>query len=134
MSLLDRYPFARREVPGKAAEVVLWWESRRLAYNGIVGITGVLTVCGLAFASMVRGDECGMPPPMVTMLGIVAYGVMANLCYTVGEVTELAGRVMAGREAASQFARITFFAGVLLSVVLTISPAVILPLLCLAAR
>ena len=51
----------------------------------------------------------------------------------IGELTELAGRVMLGRETASQFARISFFAGVLLSVVLTISPAVILPLLCLAA-
>lgn len=135
MAFLDQYPFARGEIPAKSADVILWWERRRIAYNAIVGATGVITIVLLVVASMVRGDDCGVPgPPIFALLLIVAYGAMANVCYTVGEMTELAGRIMLGKEGASQFARVAFFAGVLLSVVLTISPAVILPLLCLASR
>ncbi len=111
-----------------------WWESRRLAYNGIVGATGLLTIAILAFSAMLRGDDCGTPPPMVTLFAIVGYGVMANVCYTIGELVELAARVILGRDGASQLARIAFFAGVMLSIALTIAPAVILPLLCLARR
>src|SRR5205807_3249593 len=114
---------------------MLWWESRRIVYNAVVGATGAVTIAVLVASSMIRGDDCGIPsPPLFALLAIVAYGAMANVCYTLGELTELAARVILGKDGASELARVSFVAGVLLSVVLTISPAVILPLLRLASR
>ena len=133
--LLDRYPFARSEVPATAGAAILWWESRRIAYNAIVGATGIVTIAVLVASAMIRGDDCGMPaPPLFALLGVIAYGIMANLCYTIGEVTELAARPILGVQRASQLAQTAFVAGVALSIVLTLAPAVILPLLCLAPR
>lgn len=68
-----------------APRVVQWWESRRLAYNAIVGVTGVGT---LAYSSVVsylaRGQWVVAPLQL-----IVVYGVAANVCYTLGWVSEI---------------------------------------------
>lgn len=64
--------------------VVQWWESRRLSYNAIVGVTGVGV---LAYANLLRltlfGDWFVVP-----WQAIVGYGIAANLCYTLGWVVE----------------------------------------------
>lgn len=81
MSVLHRYPFNRDEVPCGAGAVLLWWESRRLAYNIVIGITGVVSVSLLVVNSLIRGDDCGIPlPPLFALLLIIGYGVMANIC------------------------------------------------------
>jgi hypothetical protein len=55
--------------------VVRWWESRRPAYNLMVGATGVGTVIyANALSLLVRGEWFGPP-----WQGVVAYGVAANL-------------------------------------------------------
>jgi hypothetical protein len=64
--------------------VVRWWESRRLAYNLIVGATGVGTlVYANALSLLVRGQWFPVPWQVV-----VAYGLAANVCYTAGWVAE----------------------------------------------
>ena len=65
--------------------IVRWWESRRLAYNAIVGTTGAFT--------LVVGHLIALLPPnppfeVVPWQIVVVYGVMANVCYTFGEVAE----------------------------------------------
>jgi hypothetical protein len=60
--------------------VVQWWERRRPAYNLIVGSLGVGTlVYANALSLMVTGDWFRVP-----WQAIVAYGVAANVCYTLG--------------------------------------------------
>ena len=64
--------------------VVYWWESRRLAYNGIVGGIGLATLCyGQTLSWLVRGEWLGIP-----WQAIVAYGIAANVCYTSGWIIE----------------------------------------------
>lgn len=133
MSVLDRYPFNRDAVPAGAGAVLLWWESRRLLYNIVVGLTGVVTVGLLVANSLIRGDDCGIPdPPLFALLLIIGYGVMANVCYTLGAFAEIVARVTMGKESASKLGRTSFIVGLALSMILTIAPAVLVPLLCLA--
>ena len=41
-------------------------------------------------ASRIRGDDCGIPdPPLFALLLIISYGVMANVCYTLGAFAEI---------------------------------------------
>lgn len=64
--------------------VIQWWESRRPAYNLMVGATGVGTVIyANALSLLVRGEWFGPPWQLV-----VVYGVAANVFYTLGWVIE----------------------------------------------
>ena len=64
--------------------VIHWWESRRLTYNAIVGATG-LVVLGYCYGLelLVLGRIAGPP-----WQAVVAYGLVANVFYTLGWVVE----------------------------------------------
>lgn len=72
---------ARRDAPS----ILRWWERRRLPYNLIVGSVGLVSlgVVNLLFH---------LPPHPVTGVfpwqPVVAFGVMANVCYSAGSVAE----------------------------------------------
>lgn len=107
--------------------MLAWWEIRRVAFNLLVGVTGVVT-CGLiVLIAMVAGVVLGKPvsfpdPPIVVLPPILFYGIAANLCYTGGFVGEwLATRVW-GAES-GHFGEILFSLGVVFSVLLTVVPA-----------
>jgi hypothetical protein len=108
-------------------QVVTWWEIRRFAYNVIVGATGIAT-CTICFlvafiSSKLTSQPIGWPdPPLFALIGIVAYGIAANVCYTIGWVAELIiGRFWKNR--AGAFGEIAFFIGVLFSIAVTLTPA-----------
>jgi hypothetical protein len=64
--------------------VVHWWESRRPAFNLAVGATGVGTlIYANALSLLVRGTWFPVP-----WQAILAYGVAANVCFTLGWVVE----------------------------------------------
>lgn len=64
--------------------VVQWWESRRPVYNLIVGVTGLGTLVYVnALSLLVRGEWFSVPWQL-----IVAYGICANLFYTLGWAIE----------------------------------------------
>jgi hypothetical protein len=66
--------------------VVRWWESRRPAYNLIVGGFGVTTLLYVGTLSLLLGGDWPMP----LMFASLAVGVAANLCYTLGWIVEIA--------------------------------------------
>lgn len=71
----------------RTASIFGWWERRRLPYNLIVGASGMLTL-GLA-------GLLSLLPPNPSLIGfawgpIVATGVFANVCYTLGPIAEVA--------------------------------------------
>jgi hypothetical protein len=72
--------------------VVQWWESRRLSYNVIVGITGLGTLVYVNGLELLLGNGMLIPRPgpdgPQQVMAIVAYGVLANLCYTGGWILE----------------------------------------------
>jgi hypothetical protein len=67
--------------------IITWWESRRLIYNVIVGATGVTTLGIIAAISLIPPGLPRLVPPIGAIL---AYGVMANVCYAFGPFIEIA--------------------------------------------
>lgn len=78
-----------------AGAIIGWWEKRRLAFNLFVGGAGVVT---LAWSSLL----IALPPisiaPFVPWQGVVAFGVLANICYLLGPTTEILIDRIWGRE------------------------------------
>lgn len=63
-----------------------WWESRRLAYNAIVGGAGLVSLGIMNGLASLPPDPYGAVFPVV---GIVVVGVLANLCYLLGATVEI---------------------------------------------
>jgi hypothetical protein len=98
--------------------VVQWWESRRPAYNLAVGVTGVGTlVYANALSMLVRGEWFTVPWQV-----IVAYGVAANVFYTLGWAIENAAERWLKRPVYG-FGPALFRHGLVFSVGLTLFPA-----------
>jgi hypothetical protein len=75
------------------------------------------------------GDPIGIPdPPFIAILGVAAYGLMANLCYTGGWAAELLVRKIWPNEA-SAFGKISFFLGLIFSILLTLAPGILIPVI-----
>ncbi len=75
-------------------ELFRWWESRRLTFNVAVGGAGLVTLG--AFELLVRVPlHQTMPVPL---LGVAAYGALANVCYSFGWIAESALQRWLGRE------------------------------------
>lgn len=114
-------------------QVVAWWERRRIPYNLIVGVTGILT-CAVTFTmaficERVVGVPIGFPdPPIVAVIGILVYGIMANVCFTGGWIVELFMAQAWGLRPA-RFGPVAFGLGLLGSIVITLIPAAVFLLL-----
>lgn len=110
-------------------QIIAWWEARRVPYNLIVGVTGIFTSMSCLAAAAV-GEKylrvpIGLPdPPIFAIFSVIAYGVMANICYTGGWIAELiANKVW--QDQAQRFGPITFTFGILFSIMLTLLPGVL---------
>ena len=77
------YPVPAARRPGA---IIRWWEARRIPFNLIVGGSGVASLGIISLISILPPSAHGFSIPF---LGIVAYGVLANLCYSLGPATEL---------------------------------------------
>jgi hypothetical protein len=85
MSALTRFFFRLPAVAPSTWSVIRWWESRRLAYNLAVGTAGIISLTAVAVAEL-------LPPtprvPGVPWGGILVYGVLANLFYSLGPAVD----------------------------------------------
>ena len=97
MSALTRF-FFRNDVSCRStAEIIGWWESRRLPFNVAVGATGVFTYATVQLILLL--PPLSMPIPLEPSLFIAGvYGTLANVCYTGGWASELWLRRAFGRE------------------------------------
>lgn len=106
---------------------VRWWESRRLTYNRVVGAAGLVTLAGVAFF-------CALPPfssfilAPELLVGVAAYALMANVCYTLGWQIELVARRVLGRNG-PELGPILFRQGLIFSVGLTLLPLLLAAML-----
>lgn len=125
--------FARSTNAPGAWHTIAWWEARRIPYNLLVGSTGVLSgalcfVTGMLCEHFL-GEPIGIPdPPFFALLAVAAYGLMANLCYTGGWVAELLVRKI-WPEQASAFGKISFFLGLIFSILLTLVPGIVVSII-----
>jgi hypothetical protein len=111
------------------ARIVAWWEFRRLPYNMIVGMTGMLSA-GIMITTAVMcvhhgGAPIGLPHgPIVALLGVVLFAVVANVCYTGGWITELLVAKVWHAES-PRFGPIAFTLGTAFAVLATLAPAAV---------
>lgn len=68
------------------AAIFMWWESRRLGYNAVMGVTGIFSLGIMAaFASLPPGPGTLPPLPLV-----IVYAIAANVFYGLGPLVECA--------------------------------------------
>jgi hypothetical protein len=113
MDVLYPLPVVRR---GPAA-MLRWWESRRLVYNKVVGATGLFTLAGVFVFMPDRSELFG--PELVMVVG--TYGLMANVCFSLGWLTEMLARRVWGEDA-PEMGPLLFRQGLIFSVGLTLFP------------
>ncbi len=100
--------------------LLLWWESRRLLFNSFVGAAGLVTLAAVFVLFSLPPDSPGVDLRVSAFI-TVAYGVAANLCYTLGWILELLMRRLWGSEA-PDVGPILFRQGLIFSVGLTLFP------------
>jgi hypothetical protein len=111
--------------PGKFTnkwDAIRWWETRRVPFNLVVGATGIIAaaVFLLIGSTIVRPGE-DFEEPLALIGAVLLYGVMANVCYTLGWITELAWAK--DNPVKGQDLRVRAFrAGLIFSVALTTLP------------
>jgi hypothetical protein len=97
MSALTRF-FFRNEVTCRTpAEVIGWWESRRLPFNAAVGGAGLVTLTAIHLIARLPPGPVAIPLD-ATLAISMAYGVLANVAYSAGSIVELLVRKLLGRE------------------------------------
>jgi hypothetical protein len=112
---------SRSESP-TPGEIILWWERRRIPYNVAVGAVGFVSVSILlSLGRSLVGDQEALFSPFLLFVGILLYGIAANLCYTLGWFTELA-LCKFGNSDTTKFATSAFNTGLALSCVVTSLP------------
>jgi hypothetical protein len=98
-----KHPFARlrnsilcrRDVsPASACEAIGWWEARRIPFNLIVGIAGLLScimigVVGVGSLFLFNSDFGSPGSPLGSIFLFVIYGIAANILFTGGWVAEM---------------------------------------------
>ena len=96
MAALTRILFPLPDTLRTPSTLLRWWESRRLTYNLFVGGTGVITLAAVTlFGSLPpRGPALG---PL--WVGVIVYGVLANVGYSLGWLVEMGMRALWGEEA-----------------------------------
>jgi ABC-type branched-subunit amino acid transport system permease subunit len=120
----------RREAPiSTVKDVIGWWEARRVPFNLVVGIAGVVScvVAGpVVLGSYLLGvADLAPDPPLFAVFGIILYAIGANVCFTGGWITELIIRKIWPHEA-DRFATLSFSFGLVFSILLTLTPSILL--------
>lgn len=111
----------------RPAEIIGWWEARRVPYNAIVGVAGFVSSVVMITVGFTcerhGGAPIGLPgSPVFAIAGVLIYGIMANVCYTGGWVTELLVTKM-WRVDTRLFGPIALTLGTAFSVLVTLVPS-----------
>jgi hypothetical protein len=117
VDLLFPPPAYRRSSLG----LLRWWEARRLHYNVTVGSAGLVT---LALVWLFGALPPAASNQVIPLRVVVAYAILANVCYTFGWLTELGVERMWGNRAPLMGPAL-FRQGLSFSVGLTLLPVVL---------
>ena len=133
--LLNFWLFHQSRTSPGFIQIVGWWELRRIFFNLIVGCTGIasLIICALCdflYIKFFRTDF--MQSWDSPLISILLYGIVANICYTSGWFSEILARYI-WKSKADHFGEFCFTFGLIISLVLTLLPAVIWIVIFIAA-
>ena len=106
-------------------QIIGWWETRRVPFNLIVGIVGILTIASgllaMSIANAFLETPIHRPDPPLFLL-VFLYAVVVNLFYTGGWFAELVYRRL-WRTAQGELAVLSFRLGLLLTILVTLLPS-----------
>jgi hypothetical protein len=129
-ALVRRSLLCERTAPVVSArQTIGWWEARRVPFNLIVGCAGVVSIAVVSIvglgASFLFNSDFGLPdPPLFAIFGVILYALVVNICYTGGWIVELVIRI-AWPEQTDRFATLSLALGLLLTILVTLLPAVL---------
>jgi hypothetical protein len=121
-------------MPNKTATIrrpwdaIVWCELRRIPFNVLI-----LAVGGLSLAVILLFGSYFVTPgevviePLGIVVGVIVYGVLANLAYTLGWTTELLWTWGDTQRTELMRPRV-FWVGIVFSVSVTVLPAILIPL------
>ena len=120
---------ARPERVAAGWQAIGRWEARRVPFNLIVGMAGVVSGIAALLAWFTMDALLGLSvegpdPPIFALFGVALYAIAANACFTGGWLAELAVR-RAWPDRANEFATLAFVWGLGFAVVCTLAPAVL---------
>jgi hypothetical protein len=98
--------------------LLAWWESRRGFYNLAVGGTGVLVLLIVRLIALIPP---GVPMGPGLIRPVMAYGILANVCYTFGWAVESVAQRVWG-DKVRPLGPVLFRQGLAFSVGLTMLP------------
>ena len=98
-------------------EIILWWERRRIFYNVVMLVAGIVTMALAILLKEIQVSELINVFPV-----ILIFALSANLFYTLGWITEIVGRrMMPDKEFLKKAAPVLFISGLCLSVFFTLA-------------
>jgi hypothetical protein len=118
MTAVEKYFFTPLYYPRTTWSVLAWWEARRPLFNLCVGGAGLISLGTFMLLAYLPPHPAVFPVPWRV---VVAYGVLANLCYTLGPAMDLLLR-RGLRERAPAIAPVLLRYGFVFSVGLTLLP------------
>lgn len=124
MSQLVEVLYPLPDIRRTPLSLLRWWETRRLAYNKAVGAAGLVTLAGASLISALPPHTMGLELPGM-LIGSVVYAFLANACYSLGWVAELAAQKLWGRRT-PDIGPLLFRQGLIFSVGLTLLPLLLL--------
>jgi hypothetical protein len=84
MAALTKFFFRAPYALPSTGEIWRWWEQRRPVYNLVVMVAGITSLATVYLTeSMIPGGN-----PSIPWVGIVVYGILANLAYTLGPIAD----------------------------------------------
>ena len=95
MSRLVSVLFPQPTLQRSPGAILRWWESRRLTFNLVVGATGLVTLSVLQVAVMLPFH---MGVAEFPWKAVLAYGIAANCCYSLGPLVEATVERWMGRQ------------------------------------
>jgi hypothetical protein len=122
VSALTRLLFPAPAEVRSTASIFRWWESRRLEFNAIVGAAGVVTIGAIKLIALMPPISENLP---IFWPVIIAYGVFANLFYSLGFLTEAAMQRLWGDDT-PRVGPALFRQGLVFSVGLTLFPVALM--------
>jgi hypothetical protein len=121
MTAVEKYFFTPLYHPRSWWSVLGWWEARRPLFNLWVGGAGLMSLGIVTILTHLPPRPLAFAVPWRVVL---AYGILANLCYTLGPVTDILLRRMLGPRAPA-IGPVLFRYGFVFSVGLTVLPVLL---------
>jgi hypothetical protein len=88
VSALTHYFFSPVYTPRSAWSILGWWERRRPVYNLVLAVAGVLSLGAQSLFTLLP-PHSAWPDVPLGLVGVVAYAVLANLCYCAGPAVDV---------------------------------------------